>query len=233
MALRAGCPTTSRLPRVRLVCRSPCSSLRAGRRTSPLPCSRETGSQAACRQAGGRVAHRGLGVVPRRVPRAVSPAELTRQSTRPNSSTAVCTHDRPVAGEAHRGLDARQAGEDDRISGWSESLRQELLPDVRVPLIEPGVVAIELPNHTSPTAGPRRVCGSSTAEPRSPPTTSRGDRLRPRPAAAPRDPRGTPATGRPAGLISRTTRRTRSHGTSGSTDLRYPTPRPTAPLTSL
>jgi NADP-dependent 3-hydroxy acid dehydrogenase YdfG len=52
-----------------------------------------------------------------------------------------------VAGEAHRGLDARQAGEDDRISGWSESLRQELLADVRVPLIEPGVVATELPNH--------------------------------------------------------------------------------------
>ena len=33
------------------------------------------------------------------------------------------------------------------LNGWSESLRQELLPDVRVTLIEPGVVATELPNH--------------------------------------------------------------------------------------
>jgi NADP-dependent 3-hydroxy acid dehydrogenase YdfG len=33
------------------------------------------------------------------------------------------------------------------LNGWSESLRQELLPDVRVTLIEPGVVATELPQH--------------------------------------------------------------------------------------
>ena len=33
------------------------------------------------------------------------------------------------------------------LIGWSESLRQELLPEVRVTLIEPGVVATELPNH--------------------------------------------------------------------------------------
>jgi len=33
------------------------------------------------------------------------------------------------------------------INGWSESLRQELLPHVRVALIEPGVVATELPEH--------------------------------------------------------------------------------------
>jgi NADP-dependent 3-hydroxy acid dehydrogenase YdfG len=33
------------------------------------------------------------------------------------------------------------------INGWSGSLRQELLPDVRVALVEPGVVATELPNH--------------------------------------------------------------------------------------
>jgi NADP-dependent 3-hydroxy acid dehydrogenase YdfG len=32
-------------------------------------------------------------------------------------------------------------------NGWSESLRQELLPDIRVTLIEPGVVATELPTH--------------------------------------------------------------------------------------
>jgi NADP-dependent 3-hydroxy acid dehydrogenase YdfG len=33
------------------------------------------------------------------------------------------------------------------MNGWSESLRKELLPDVRVMLIEPGVVATELPTH--------------------------------------------------------------------------------------
>lgn len=32
-------------------------------------------------------------------------------------------------------------------NGWSESLRQELLPAVRVTLIEPGVVDTELPTH--------------------------------------------------------------------------------------
>jgi NADP-dependent 3-hydroxy acid dehydrogenase YdfG len=32
------------------------------------------------------------------------------------------------------------------IDGWSESLRRELLPDVRVTVIEPGAVATELPN---------------------------------------------------------------------------------------
>lgn len=33
------------------------------------------------------------------------------------------------------------------INGWSEALRQELLPTVRVAVIEPGVVATELPTH--------------------------------------------------------------------------------------
>ncbi|MER5802116.1 SDR family oxidoreductase [Streptomyces mirabilis] len=33
------------------------------------------------------------------------------------------------------------------LNGWSESLRQELLPDVRVTLIEPGIVDTELPTH--------------------------------------------------------------------------------------
>lgn len=38
------------------------------------------------------------------------------------------------------------------INGWSESLRQELLPDVRVTLIEPGAVATELPNQITHAA---------------------------------------------------------------------------------
>ncbi|GAA3083457.1 hypothetical protein GCM10010464_54410 [Pseudonocardia yunnanensis] len=35
------------------------------------------------------------------------------------------------------------------LNGWSESLRRELLPDVRVTLNEPGAVATELPTHTT------------------------------------------------------------------------------------
>jgi NADP-dependent 3-hydroxy acid dehydrogenase YdfG len=39
------------------------------------------------------------------------------------------------------------------LNGWSESLRQELLPDVRVMVIEPGAVATELTDHiTDPNA---------------------------------------------------------------------------------
>jgi NADP-dependent 3-hydroxy acid dehydrogenase YdfG len=38
------------------------------------------------------------------------------------------------------------------INGWSESLRQELLPDVRVTVIEPGMVATELPTHITHAA---------------------------------------------------------------------------------
>lgn len=33
------------------------------------------------------------------------------------------------------------------MNGWSESLRQELLPAIRVTLIEPSVVDTELPTH--------------------------------------------------------------------------------------
>jgi NADP-dependent 3-hydroxy acid dehydrogenase YdfG len=38
------------------------------------------------------------------------------------------------------------------LNGWSESLRQELLPDVRVTVIEPGAVATELPTHITHAA---------------------------------------------------------------------------------
>jgi NADP-dependent 3-hydroxy acid dehydrogenase YdfG len=33
------------------------------------------------------------------------------------------------------------------MNGWSEALRQELQPDIRVTLIEPGAVATELTDH--------------------------------------------------------------------------------------
>ncbi|WP_374947944.1 SDR family oxidoreductase [Agreia sp.] len=52
-----------------------------------------------------------------------------------------------VAGRTARAGNGVYAATKWGINGWSESLRQELLPDIRVTLIEPGVVATELPDH--------------------------------------------------------------------------------------
>ncbi|MCI0142637.1 SDR family oxidoreductase [Arthrobacter bambusae] len=52
-----------------------------------------------------------------------------------------------VAGRTARAGNGVYAATKWGMNGWSESLRQELLPDVRVTLIEPGVVATELPSH--------------------------------------------------------------------------------------
>jgi NADP-dependent 3-hydroxy acid dehydrogenase YdfG len=52
-----------------------------------------------------------------------------------------------VAGRTARSGNGVYAATKWGINGWSESLRQELLPNVRVTLVEPGVVATELPSH--------------------------------------------------------------------------------------
>jgi NADP-dependent 3-hydroxy acid dehydrogenase YdfG len=52
-----------------------------------------------------------------------------------------------VAGRTARAGNGVYAATKWGLHGWSESLRQELLPDVRVTLIEPGAVATELPTH--------------------------------------------------------------------------------------
>ena len=52
-----------------------------------------------------------------------------------------------VAGRTARAGNGVYAATKWGVNGWTESLRQELLPDVRVTLIEPGVVATELPDH--------------------------------------------------------------------------------------
>ena len=52
-----------------------------------------------------------------------------------------------VAGRSARAGNGVYAATKWGLNGWSESLRQELLPDVRVTLVEPGVVATELPDH--------------------------------------------------------------------------------------
>lgn len=41
------------------------------------------------------------------------------------------------------------------INGWSEALRVELQPDVRVIVIEPGATATELPDHITQAASKR------------------------------------------------------------------------------
>jgi len=52
-----------------------------------------------------------------------------------------------VAGRTARAGNAAYAATKWGINGWSESLRQELQPDVRVIVIEPGAVATELVDH--------------------------------------------------------------------------------------
>ncbi len=52
-----------------------------------------------------------------------------------------------VAGRTARAGNAVYAATKWGINGWSESLRQQLAPDVRVIVIEPGAVATELTDH--------------------------------------------------------------------------------------
>lgn len=52
-----------------------------------------------------------------------------------------------VAGRTARPGNAVYAATKWGINGWSEALRQELQPDVRVTIIEPGAVATELTDH--------------------------------------------------------------------------------------
>ncbi len=52
-----------------------------------------------------------------------------------------------VAGRTARSGNAAYAATKWGMGGWSEALRQELQPDVRVILIEPGAVATELTDH--------------------------------------------------------------------------------------
>jgi NADP-dependent 3-hydroxy acid dehydrogenase YdfG len=52
-----------------------------------------------------------------------------------------------VAGRTARAGNAAYAATKWGINGWSEALRQELQPDIRVTVIEPGAVATELTDH--------------------------------------------------------------------------------------
>jgi NADP-dependent 3-hydroxy acid dehydrogenase YdfG len=58
-----------------------------------------------------------------------------------------------VAGRTARAGNAAYAATKWGMNGWSEALRQELQPDIRVIVIEPGAVATELTDHiTDPAA---------------------------------------------------------------------------------
>ena len=77
-----------------------------------------------------------------------------------------------VAGRTARAGNAAYAATKWGLNGWSEALRQELQPDVRVIVIEPGAVATELTDHIThgeTKEGDRAVLRRPR---RSPPTTS-------------------------------------------------------------
>jgi NADP-dependent 3-hydroxy acid dehydrogenase YdfG len=60
-----------------------------------------------------------------------------------------------VAGRTARAGNGVYAATKWGLNGWSEGLRQELLPDVRVIVIEPGAVATELTDHITDAATKR------------------------------------------------------------------------------
>ena len=62
-----------------------------------------------------------------------------------------------VAGRTARPGNAVYAATKWGLGGWSEALRQELQPDVRVILIEPGAVATELTEHITDTDTKQRT----------------------------------------------------------------------------
>ncbi len=57
-----------------------------------------------------------------------------------------------MAGRTARSGNAVYAATKWGMNGWSEALRQELHPDVRVMVIEPGAVATELTDHINDPA---------------------------------------------------------------------------------
>ena len=83
------------------------------------------------------------------------------------------------ARRSHRGAEAvpsrRPITDAGHITnGWCESLRQELLPDVRVTVSEPGAAATELPNHFTHAATKPRSAAAPKAPDRElrPPTSA-------------------------------------------------------------
>jgi NADP-dependent 3-hydroxy acid dehydrogenase YdfG len=57
-----------------------------------------------------------------------------------------------VAGRIARPTNGVDAATKFGLNGWSDSLRQELLPEVRVTVVDPGAVATELTDHITDEA---------------------------------------------------------------------------------
>jgi NADP-dependent 3-hydroxy acid dehydrogenase YdfG len=68
-----------------------------------------------------------------------------------------------VAGRVARARFAAYAATKWGINGWSEALRVELQPDIRVTVIEPGAIATELANHIT-HADSKKAAEEATAE---------------------------------------------------------------------
>ena len=81
-----------------------------------------------------------------------------------------------VAGRTARAGNAVYAATKWGMNGWSEGLRQELLPDVRVIVIEPGAVATELTDHITDErdrkAATRQLVEGLAIQPRTSPRSS-------------------------------------------------------------
>ena len=77
-----------------------------------------------------------------------------------------------VAGRTARAGNAVYAATKWGMNGWSEGLRQELLPDVRVIVIEPGAVATELTDHITDADTKQAHEAVRASSSRSPPRTS-------------------------------------------------------------
>jgi NAD(P)-dependent dehydrogenase (short-subunit alcohol dehydrogenase family) len=92
------------------------------------------------RTAGGLPAHGGGQPARRDHRRRVLPRPAQGRRRRHRQHLLRC---RPYRARRQRLYAATKWG----LNGWSESLRRELLPDVRVTVIEPGAVATELPIH--------------------------------------------------------------------------------------
>jgi NADP-dependent 3-hydroxy acid dehydrogenase YdfG len=79
------------------------------------------------------------------VPSAMTAAEVFLDQLREGGGDLVNVSS--VAGRTARPGNAAYAATKWGMNGWSEGLRQELRPDIRVIVIEPGAVATELTDH--------------------------------------------------------------------------------------
>ena len=81
-----------------------------------------------------------------------------RSLPRPAARRRRRSREHLVGGRTHRPRWQRRSmpRRSGALNGWSEALRQELQPDIRVIVIEPGAVATELTDHIT---DPRRQAG--------------------------------------------------------------------------